>query len=84
MYYWIQLIISSELFLGNYLDYTAELGESNGNSGGVISFSNKFDSYHDLPLPRNLNARKIIKISENEFLVVANNDKTYIFTLTND
>ena len=72
------------IFVGNYLDYTAELGESNGNSGGVISFSNKFDSYHDLPLPRNLNARKIIKISENEFLVVANNDKTYIFTLTND
>ena len=29
------------IFVGNYLDYTTELGESNGNSGGVISFSNK-------------------------------------------
>lgn len=72
------------IFVGNYLDYTTELGESNGNSGGVISFSNTFDSYKDLPLPRNLNARRIIKLNENEFLVVANNDKTYIITLTND
>ncbi len=72
------------IFVGNYLDYPTELGESNGNSGGVISFSNKVDSYKNLPLPRNLNARKIVKLSENEFLVVANNDKTYIFTLTND
>ncbi len=72
------------IFVGNYLDYTTELGESNGNSGGVISFSNTFDSYKDLPLPRNLNARRIIKLNENEFLVVSNNDKTYIFTLTND
>ena len=71
------------IFVGNYLDYTTELGESNGNSGGVLLFSNTFDSYKNLPVPRNLNARRVIKIDENEFLVVANNDKSYIFTTRN-
>ena len=71
------------IFVGNYLDYTTELGESNGNSGGVMSFSNTFDTYESLPLPRNLNARRIIQLNENQFLVVANNDKSYIFTITN-
>ena len=72
------------IFVGNYLDYTTELGQSNGNSGGIISFSDKFESYTSLPLPRNLNARRIVKISDNEFLVVANDDKSYIFVITNN
>lgn len=71
------------IFVGNYLDYTTELGESNGNSGGMLSFSSTFNSYKSLPLPRNLNARRIIKLSENKFLVVANNERSYIFTITN-
>jgi hypothetical protein len=72
------------IFVGNYLDYTTELGESNGNSGGALSFSGTFDSYRSLPLPRNLNARRIIRLNNNEFIVVANDDKTYIFTITNN
>ena len=72
------------IFVGNYLDYTTELGQSNGNSGGVISFSDKFDSYSSLPLPRNLNARRIIKLNENEFLVVANDDNSYIIVINNN
>ena len=72
------------IFVGNYLDYTTELGESNGNSGGVLSFSGEFDSYRSLPLPRNLNARRIVKLSENRFIVVANNDKSYIFEVVNE
>jgi hypothetical protein len=73
------------IFVGNYLDYTMELGQSNGNSGGVLSFSKEgnFNSFKALPLPRLLNARRIIKLDTNRFMVVANNDKTYIFTLSN-
>jgi hypothetical protein len=73
------------IFVGNYLDYTTELGQSNGNSGGVFSFSKdgNFNTYNALPLPRALNTRRIIKLDENRFMVVANDDKTYIFTLSN-
>jgi len=69
------------LFVGNYLGYTTELGESASNSGGVISINNKGEqiSYRQLPIPTNLNSRKVIKLDENRILVIANNDKSYIF-----
>jgi hypothetical protein len=69
------------LFVGNYLGFTTELGESASNSSGMITFNNKGEqiSYTQLPIPTNLNCRKIEKLAENKFLVVANNDKSYIF-----
>ena len=73
------------IFVGNFLDYTTELGQSDGNSGGVLSFSNngKFGSFNYLPLPKKLNARKIIPLNKDSFLVVSSNDKSYIFTIHN-
>lgn len=72
--------ITKIYFVGNFLDYTTELGQSSSNSGGVLTINDKleWESFDKLPLPVNLNARKIIKIDENSFLVVANNDKSYI------
>lgn len=73
---------STEIFfVGNYLGYTTELGENASNSGGNISVNNKGEqiSYKQLPTPANLNSRKVIKLDENRFLVIANNDKSYIF-----
>ena len=71
-------------FVGNYLDYTAELGESNANSGGVLYFNKEnYKAYKSLPLPVSLNARKILKLSENRFLVIANDDKSYTFEVPN-
>jgi len=67
-------------FVGNYLDYTNELGQSDANSGGVLTYAKdekfKFKDY--LPLPAGLNSRKIISLGENKFLVVSNNDKSYL------
>ncbi len=69
------------IFVGNYLDYTTELGQSDANSGGVLSMDEKgnFGSFQFLPLPSNLNSRKIIKLDKNRFLVVSSNGKSYIF-----
>jgi hypothetical protein len=68
-------------FVGNYLGFTTELGESASNSGGIITLNNKGEqiSYTQLPIPTNLNCRKIEKLDENKILVIANNDKSYIF-----
>ncbi len=71
------------LFVGNYLDYTTELGQSDANSGGILSFndSENFISFRYLPLPKALNARRIIKLDDNSFLVVSNNEKSYVIEI---
>ena len=67
-------------FVGNYLDYTTELGESNANSGGILSFSRgALDFYKNLPIPNGLNARQLVKLGDDHFLVLANDDKSYTF-----
>ncbi|RLD27118.1 MAG: RNA-binding protein [Bacteroidetes bacterium] len=72
--------ITKVYFVGNFLDYSTELGESSANSGSVFTINNKLEwkSFKNLPLKVNLNTRKIIKIDEHHFLVIANNDKSYI------
>ena len=71
------------LLVGNYLGYTAELGQSDGNAGSalIVTKDGKIEFKNHLPLPLKLNSRKIIKIDHNRFLVVANNDKSYTFDL---
>ena len=73
-------------FVGNYLDYTNELGNSDANSGAVLTYSKEqqfvFEQY--LPLPLGLNTRKIIKVGENDFLVISNNDKAYLIKVAKD
>lgn len=67
------------VFVGNYLDYTNELGNSDSNSGAVLTFSKeqKFSFEKYLPLPSGLNTRKLIKVNNTGYLVVSNNDKAY-------
>ncbi|MDB4293666.1 hypothetical protein N9954_09700, partial [Maribacter sp.] len=71
------------IYIGNYLDYVVELGVSDARSGGILSTDEKGDivAVGDLPLPTNLNARRIIKMDDGSFLVVSSNDKTYRFVL---
>jgi hypothetical protein len=73
-------------FVGNYLDYTNELGNSDANSGAVLTYSKEqqfvFEQY--LPLPLGLNTRKIIKVGKNDFLVISNNDKAYLIKVAKD
>jgi hypothetical protein len=73
------------VFVGNYLEYTTELGQSSANSGGIVTFTaeGRYQSFKYLPLPTALNSRKIKKLDEDYFLVITNNDKAYTFKLPN-
>jgi hypothetical protein len=70
-------------FVGNYLDYVNELGHSDANPGGVLTDFNDsdFKGYHSLGLPKNISARKLIKIGENKLLVITNNDEALVIDL---
>ena len=67
------------LFVGNYFDYVTELGHSDANPGGILKGYGKgtFDGYKSLGLPKGTSARRIIKLNDTEFLVVANNGKAF-------
>ena len=66
-------------YVGNYLDYTNELGQSTANSGGSFYIKNrKYMSLGDLPLPPALNARRITPLNKNRFLIISSDDKSYI------
>ena len=73
-------------YVGNYLDYTAELGQSNSNSGGYFKLSKnqEFKSIGQLPLPKGLNARKLIRISDTQLLVISNDDRSYVLEYPNE
>ena len=68
------------IFVGNYNDYVTELGSNNAFSGGIITISKNgdFGDVKPLPLPKHLNSRKITKLFNNKYLVLSNNDKSYI------
>ncbi|NHF60655.1 VCBS repeat-containing protein [Flavobacteriaceae bacterium TP-CH-4] len=71
-------------FVGNYLDYVTELGPSSANSGGVLKFTEEggfqFEAY--LPLPAGLNARSIVKMDNDQFLVVSSDNNSYLFDIS--
>ena len=72
------------VFTGNYNGFVVELGQSSSNSGGVLT-SNKdgvFD-YQSLNLPKQISGRKIIRLKENSYLVITNNNKSYRINLKN-
>ncbi len=73
------------IFVGNYLDYVTELGQSNASTGGIVKMDDigNISFINFLDLPARLNARKIEPIDENRFIVVSNNDQTYLLDLTN-
>lgn len=73
------------IYVGNYLDYTTELGQSTGNSGGVLRVNNekKLTPAGRLHLPRSLNARRVIALNGTSFLIVANDDRSYVVSVPN-
>ena len=77
---------SEIIFVGNYLDYVTELGQSDAKSGGILTVDTAGNLVYlkDLPLPTNLNARKITPLKEDNFLVVSSNDKSYVIAIKTD
>lgn len=67
-------------FVGNYFDYVNELGNSDANAGGILTGFNGtgFEEYQSLGLPKEISARKILKINEKRFLFITNNDESYV------
>ncbi len=73
------------IYVGNYLDYTTELGQSTGNSGGILKVNTEKELIPAgrLNLPERLNTRRIIALNGTSFLVVSNDDRSYIVTVPN-
>lgn len=72
------------LYVGNYLDYTTELGQSTSNSGGslLVNSQGKITDGKSLLLPEALNSRHIISIGNELFLVLANDDRSFLIRNT--
>ena len=69
------------IYVGNFKGYINELGQNVSNSGGQFKLvkDGKFTEHQSLGIPSNLASRQVVKIGKNKFLVLANNDKSYIF-----
>jgi hypothetical protein len=73
------------IYTGNYYGYVTELGESSSNSGGHLVLDTNVNLKVEklLKLPKNLSGRKIIKLKEDTYLILANNGKSYIVNTDN-
>lgn len=71
------------LYVGNYLDYTSELGQSTSNSGGslLVNTHGEITAGKSLRLPEFLNSRRIITLGDNRFLVLANDDRSFLISI---
>ncbi|MFD0798884.1 VCBS repeat-containing protein [Maribacter chungangensis] len=74
------------LYVGNYLDYTTELGQSASNSGGslILNTKGELTAGESLPLPKTLNARRVTSLGNDRFLVLVNDDRSFLITLELD
>ena len=69
------------LYTGNYEGFVTELGKSTSNSGGLLLHSNDtLIEKSSLKLPKDFYGRKIVKLKENNYLILSNNGKSYIVT----
>ena len=72
-------------FTGNYYGFVTELGESSSNSGSIITLSKdgSINKVESLNLPKDFSGRKIIKLNEDNYLILSNNGKSYIVNSKN-
>tara|TARA_Y100000996_G_scaffold246370_1_gene193709 strand:- start:15325 stop:18555 length:3231 start_codon:yes stop_codon:yes gene_type:complete len=71
-------------YVGNSEEFVTELGNQNANPGGIIKYNNMVIHKEFLPLPINLNLRRIEKLDDKNLLLIANDDYIYILNKTND
>lgn len=67
-------------YIGNFKGQTTELGQNIENPGGVLKIDSNKNIIHigSLDLPKGLDTRKIIPISQNRLLILTNNNRSYI------
>jgi hypothetical protein len=69
-------------FVGNNNNNVAELGPSLANAGGLFNFYDStiqnFASYQRFPLPLGTIAKKIVQLDNDDFVVITNNDNSYL------
>ena len=72
------------LYVGNNNGYVAEFGMVNSNPGKMLGNFNQeqntFQQSKILPLPKDLNGRKISNLGNNKILILGNNDYPYILS----
>ena len=71
-------------YIGNSEEFVTELGVQSANPGGIIEFDNQVIHKEFLPLPISLNLRRVVKLNNDNMLLIANNDYMYILKRTND
>ena len=71
-------------YVGNSEEFVTELGIQSANPGGIIEFNNKPIHKEFLPLPISLNLRRVVKLNNDNILLIANDDFMYILKRTND
>lgn len=65
---------SYTFYTGNFDGYVTELGQSSANSGGVMIYEQEnFKQLSSLHLPKDFFGRHFLKISDNNYVVIANN-----------
>ena len=76
---------SQEIFyVGNSEKFVTELGLQSANPGGIIQYKNQAIHKEFLPLPISLNLRRVVKLNNDNILLIANDDYMYILKKTND
>jgi len=68
-------------YFGNSNQFVTELGQQTANPGAVAKFihdKNGFEHQEFLPLPIQINPRKIIKLDDSTFLLSSNDDYVYL------
>ena len=75
-------LTGSLAFVGNNNNNVAELGPSLANAGGLFNYYDStiqnFASYQRFPLPLNTIAKKIVQLDNDDFVVITNNDNSYL------
>ena len=70
-------------YIGNRKNYVAELGPVLANSGAKLSgfdkASSTFKKFEKLPIPNNLNTRKLARLENGKFVVVSNEGQSLVF-----
>lgn len=67
-------------YIGNYNGFVTELGNSDASSGGILSEYKDalFTNHKKINLPNFLAYKRIVKLDNNQYLILSNNNRAYL------